>query len=57
MSPYLGGKAATDDAKWAPDMDAVRANDTSAASNTIAREPEERWEMESIGARSTAWAW
>ncbi|KAG9185064.1 hypothetical protein G6011_03011 [Alternaria panax] len=22
---YLGGKAATDDAKWAPDMDAVRA--------------------------------
>jgi ribonuclease HI len=25
MSLYLGGKAATDDAKWAPDMDAVRA--------------------------------
>lgn len=25
MSFYLGGKAATDDAKWAPDMDAVRA--------------------------------
>jgi hypothetical protein len=24
MSIYLGGKAATDDAKWAPDMDAVR---------------------------------
>ena len=24
MSLYLGGKAATDDAKWAPDMDAVR---------------------------------
>ena len=25
MSLYLGGKAATDDTKWAPDMDAVRA--------------------------------
>ena len=25
MSLYLGGKAVTDDAKWAPDMDAVRA--------------------------------
>jgi hypothetical protein len=25
MSLYLGGKAATDDARWAPDMDAVRA--------------------------------
>ena len=25
MSFYLGGKAATDDAKWAPDIDAVRA--------------------------------
>jgi hypothetical protein len=25
MSLYLGGKAAADDANWAPDMDAVRA--------------------------------
>ena len=25
VSLYLGGKAATDDAKWAPNMDAVRA--------------------------------
>lgn len=25
MSLYLGGKAPTDDAKWTPDMDAVRA--------------------------------
>jgi hypothetical protein len=25
MSLYLGGKAAADDAKWAPDMDAVQA--------------------------------
>jgi hypothetical protein len=25
MSLYLGGKAATDDARWAPKMDAVRA--------------------------------
>ena len=25
MSLYLGGKAPTDDAKWTPDMNAVRA--------------------------------
>jgi hypothetical protein len=25
MSPYLGGKAPTDDEKWAPNMDTVRA--------------------------------